>query len=146
MKNLFIFLTLLIAFSIVAFGQKKSDEKTLMDIEQAVVDGVTSGNFNQIEKYYSPEYVITTPEGAVLTAKELLQFLKSGDLKLESSVNSEMKVKIYGSMAIVRYRSADKGTFKGNPITSNNQWTDVFIKKNGKWLLLSSHGTPIQQM
>ena len=143
MKKLFIFLTVIIGISSFAFGQKKLDDKILLDIEQAILDGVTGGKLDSITKFYSPEYIITTPEGAVLTIKEMVAFLKSGDLKLESSVNSEMKVKIYGNFAIVRYKSMDKGTFKGNPITSNNQWTDVFVKKNGKWLVISSHGTPI---
>lgn len=143
MKNLFVILTLILAFSTIAFGQKKSDEKTLMDIEQTIIDGIVGGKVDSIKKYYSPDYTITTPEGMVLSLKELTGFLQSGDLKLESSVNTEMKVKIYGNMAIVRYRSADKGMFKGNPITSNNQWTDVFLKIKGKWLAVSSHGTPI---
>ena len=82
----------------------------------------------------------------VLTFKELVGFLNSGDLKLETSVNSEMKVKIYSNMALVTYRSADKGKFKGNDISSNTQWTDVFIKIKSKWLLVTSHGTPILPM
>jgi hypothetical protein len=57
-----------------------------------------------------------------------------------------MKIKIYGNMAIVRYRSSDKGMFKGSPITLNNRWTDIFIKTKGKWLVISSHGTPILPM
>lgn len=143
MQKATLILLSVLVFVTISFGQKKSEQQTLMDIEEATVDGVTSGKIDSIAKYYSPNYKITTPEGLVLTLKELTDFLKSGDLKLENSVNSEMKVEIYGTTAIVRYQSADKGTFKGNPITSKNQWTDIFIKIKGKWMLVSSHGTPI---
>lgn len=43
MKKLILILTVIIAFSAITFGQKKSDEQILMDIEQATVDDVTSG-------------------------------------------------------------------------------------------------------
>jgi hypothetical protein len=142
-KNLLLLMTLILAFSTFTFGQKISGEQMLMDIEQKLVDGVVGGKLAEIKKYYADDFTITTPEGMVLTLSELLGFLQSGDLKLESSVNSEMKVKIYGNTALVKYVSMDKGKFKGNEISSKTQWTDVFMKVKGKWLAVSSHGTPI---
>jgi hypothetical protein len=54
-------------------------------------------------------------------------------LKLESSKYSDMKVQVADAdMAVVMYRSNDKGTYKGKDITGEYRRLDVFVKGNGR--------------
>ena len=72
--------------------------------------------------------------------------MKSGALKLESSKIDDMKVQVHGDMAIVTYKTTDKGKYKGIDISGDYRWIDVFVKKDGKWLLVAGQGTPIRTM
>jgi Ketosteroid isomerase homolog len=71
--------------------------------------------------------------------------VKSGDLKIESSTNEDMKVQVHGDTAVVTYRSTDKGNYKGNDLSGQYRWTDVFVKRNGRWQIVAGQGTRIMQ-
>ncbi len=69
---------------------------------------------------------------------------KSGTLKLESSNLSDIKVQVSDpDMAVVVYRSNDKGTYKGKDVTGEYRWLDVFVKRGGKWQIAIDQGTQI---
>lgn len=143
MKKIFVILMFITAFSVITFGQSKSDEKILMNIEQELLDSIVGKKLSAIEKYYSADYVFTTPEGVTIPRKDLFEAFKSGVLSVESSTNSEMKVYLYGNTAIITYTSMDKGKSNGTEINGKFRWTDTFVKMKGKWLIVATHGTPI---
>ncbi len=56
-----------------------------------------------------------------------------------------MKVQVHGDAAVVTYRSTDKGSYKGNDLSGQYRWTDVFVKRNGRWQAIAGHGTRVTQ-
>jgi ketosteroid isomerase-like protein len=81
----------------------------------------------------------------VQTKAQLLADVKSGDLTLESSEISDMKVHVHGDAAVVTYATNDKGKYKTQDITGRYRWTDVFVRRSGTWQIVASQGTPISQ-
>ena len=146
MKKLILILTILFALSAMGLGQKKSDEQTLIKMEQEFLEAIVGKKFSTLEKYYANTYVLTTPDGVTIPKSDLFVALKGGALNMESSTNSAMKVYLYGTTAIVTYTSTDKGQFNGAPINGKFRWTDTFVKMKGKWMLAATQGTPIVAM
>lgn len=122
-----------------------SVEQALMQIEQELTDTLIKGDPSASERYMSDSYVFTAPDGMVSTKAQGIADMKSGALKFESSKIEDMKVAVYGDTAVVTYKTTDKGTYKGRDISGQYRWTDVFVKQNGKWQLVSGQGTPIQK-
>ena len=54
-----------------------------------------------------------------------------------------MKVRVYGETAVVTYRSVAKGKIGDQDISGEYRWTDVVVKRNGVWLIVSTHGSTI---
>lgn len=120
-------------------------EQTLMQIEQELLDALLKGDTSAGERHMADTYVFTAPDGDVQDKARFIADMKSGDLKIESSTNEDMKVQVHGDAAVVTYRSTDKGSYKGNDLSGQYRWTDVFVKRNGRWQLVAGQGTRIMQ-
>jgi len=113
-------------------GATADVEATVKKIEQEILDGILKSDTSVLEKHLTSDYLGIGPD------------VKSGTLKLESSEMSDMKVQVSDpDMAVVVYRSNDKGTYKGKDISGEYRWLDVFVKRGGKWQIAIDQGTQI---
>jgi hypothetical protein len=146
--HLILTLAFSLALSTTALAKEKATEAdvegTVKKIEQELNDSILKSDTTAFEKYLTSDYLGIGPDGVTQNKSELLSDIKSGTLKLESSTYSDMKVQVAGAdMAVVVYRSDDKGTYKGKDITGQYRWLDVFVKRDGKWQIAIDQGTPI---
>jgi ketosteroid isomerase-like protein len=120
-------------------------EQNLMHIEQELDDAVVKGDTSASEKYLADNSTFTDPGGMVMDKARSIDDFKSGNLKIESSKLEDMKVQVYGNTAVVTYGTTDKGSYKGKDISGNYRWTDVFVKRNGRWQIVAGQGTRVAQ-
>ena len=140
--------SLLLAVAVVAVVQAQKDgagqtgdaaSRALIDIENKWVDALVKADMPTLDVIFADTYVDTDEHSHRGGKQDVLSFLKSGDLKLESIRLSDMQVHVYGDAAVVIGRSAQTGSFLGGPIATNIIFTDTFIKQNGKWVAVASH-------
>jgi hypothetical protein len=146
--HLILILAVSLALPTIALAKEKGTgadvEATVKKIEQEILDGILKSDTAALEKYLTSDYLGIGPDGVTQNKSELLADIKSGTLKLESSTMSDMKVQVAGDdMAVVAYRSTDKGTYKGKDVTGEYRWLDVFVKRDGKWQIAVDQGTQI---
>src|SRR5215211_5547950 len=77
--------------------QSGNVEQTLMKIEQEMLDALLKGDPSAAKKYMAETFVFTAPDGEMQTRAQFLADLTSGDLKIDSSTNAEMKVQSYNN-------------------------------------------------
>src|SRR5438046_2401336 len=125
-------------------GATADVEATVKKIEQEILNGVLKSDTSALEKYLTSDYLGIAPDGVTQNKSEFMADVKSGTLKLESSEMSDIKVHVADpDMAVVVYRTNDKGTYKGKDITGEYRWLDVFVKRGGKWQIAIDQGTQI---
>ncbi len=121
-------------------------EKELMKMEEECSAALTKGDATVLGGMLAESFYAVTPDGNTQTKAQFVTELKAGDLKIESNKLSEMKVQLADAdMAVVTYQSTDKGTYKGKDISGQYRWTDVMVKRDGKWQFAVSQGTQIEQ-
>jgi hypothetical protein len=152
MKSSFLTLLLAIAVAALAPGHVLADghnpnpeEKALLKIEAELVGALVRNDVAVFERQLGDTFTFTAPDGTVQNRAEWIADMKSGAMKMSSSVNDEFRLQVYGTTAVVNYRSTDKGMYKGADISGQYRWTDVFVKKGKRWLIVASQGTPIPQ-
>jgi ketosteroid isomerase-like protein len=159
-KNLFAIALCFTALSTSAFGQTKTTRKTparvqpastaapklehaLMNLEREWVDALVRRDFAALDRIMANDLVGVGTKGEVWTKAKLISDIKSGDYTIESASVSEMTVRVYGTAAIVAGKYTDKSKYKGNDSSITARFVDVYVKRLGRWQVVSSQETAI---
>src|SRR5262245_26579515 len=88
-----------------------------------------------LPRFYADEYTFTNPDGVVSTKNKELADLTGGMFKLRSFKFEDMKVHIYGNVAVVTGKNTITGFWKdiNKDVSGPYRFTDVFVKRNGEW-------------
>ena len=98
-----------------------------------------------LEQYLADDYVSTFPDGTVLDKQGEIESLKSGDIALTEMTPSEMNVRTYDGAAVITGRSTIKANVKGEKVSGEYRFTDVWIKQDNHWRAVASQVTRIAE-
>jgi ketosteroid isomerase-like protein len=118
-------------------------EQELITLENAWKHAVVKRDTAALQRLYADEYVSTDQEGSVWTKAQDIAIDTKGTSRLASYKLDNMKVRLFGDMAIVTGRNTSKGTLLGTAASAEYRFTDVFIKRDGRWQCLSTQATPV---
>jgi len=118
-------------------------EKELTDLENRWAEAIAKGDVTALERLYADEYMAIDPAGATLTKEQDIANVKSGNFKLASFKIDELKVRVHGEVAVVTSRNTIKGTYMGKDASGAYRGTDVFVKRGGRWQVLTTQATAV---
>lgn|SRR4029450_5288675 len=119
-------------------------EAALMKMERDAAAALTKRDVAGFASIMADDAVFTGPDGAFQTKAQLIADVKAGELVIESTNMSDLKVRVFGDSAVATYATTDKGKYKGRDISGRYRWTDTFVRRGGKWQIVAGQGTPIQ--
>jgi hypothetical protein len=122
-----------------------SVEKELIKLEDGWAAASLKADVAYLDQILVDDYTDTDAEGIVTTKAQDLANLKSGDLKYTAAAGENYLVRVYGKTAIVTGIFAGKAQFKGNDISGSYQFTDTWVKRDGRWLCVATHVSKIPQ-
>ncbi len=120
-------------------------EEELIKLEKEWADALVKHDLAFLDTILADDYMSTDSEGTVGNKAQEIATLKSGDYVLVSTVLDNIKVHVYGDAAVYFGRSTDKAQLKGKDISGQYQWTDTWVKRDGRWRCVASHGSRIAQ-
>lgn len=126
-------------------GQPPPAEQALATLERDWANAVKSRDAEKLGRIEAEEYEFTDPGGQVWTKARQLETIRAGDLEIDSFQLSELKVRVYGDTAVVRYRITWTGRYMGTDLSGPQRVTDVFVKRDGRWQCVASHTTRLTQ-
>ena len=93
---------------------------------------------------YEADDIVSIDPGGRVTDKVQDKKDISGDLKFQSNEISDLKIHVFDNTAVVAGTSTLTGAFKGEDISGTYRYTDVWVKRNGKWQVVASQATKVQ--
>ena len=143
MKTMRVFL--LTAFiAIPAAAQPPSGpEQELVAVEHAWGEALIQRDIPALEKLYATEYRFTDPFGVMNTREQDIASANSGDFVLTAFEISDVKVSVYGKVAVMTGLNRSQASFKGMDASGEYRFTDVFVKRDGRWQVVTSHLTRV---
>jgi len=151
MKLVPMIVLLLVAVSPTASGQKKKNEiYTDRRAEQEVrtahserLQALINRDLGTLEKLLADDLIYISPTGRAQTKAEILSDLKSGALKVSSIEPSDMMVRLYGKAAVITYITKSSFFDSGGNHNDQIRSTNVYVKVQGRWQLVSQQMTRI---
>jgi len=123
--------------------QRSGAKEALWKLEHEWARAVQHRDVDSISRILADEYEFTGPGGEIWTKTRVLDFIKAGDLQINSFGLVDIKVRSYGATAVVNFRVVWNGTSRGVDISGPQQMTDVFVCRDGCWQCVASQTTPI---
>jgi len=136
-------LTLAQAMAAEEKGKSGNDEQIIKQLEQEWADALPKRDQAAIDRITSADWVLTDPEGRLIAKAQADADLKSGTVKFESIKLDELKVRLFGDTAVVHGLESEKSSYKGKDTSGLYRFTDVFVKRNGRWQAIATHVTRV---
>jgi len=144
MKFVFVFPFVFLA---AVLAQTPSDDSA--SVLQAERDGCVAylrSDADTIAKFLTDDYTLTNSKGDITTAADDIEDAKTGRVHYDVFENYDMKVRVYGDhTAIVTGKTKVKGHAQGKPLDIIVQFTDTFVKQNGRWRLAAGHVSRLKE-
>lgn len=132
-----------VTLSIEAAAQTANVEQALLQLERDWEQANAKNDTAALERILAPEFVSTDSDGRLMTRADGLARRKAGAVKFTAFTQDDYKVHVAGDTAIVTGRSTIKGIRDGKDWTGQERWTDVFVRRNGRWQAVASHSSRI---
>jgi len=135
-----------ILIALAAYGQSKSSlEDALKKMELEWAQAEIKKDVAAVERILADDWVGIDYDGSTATKAALIDHLKTGASSVESQETSDMKVRIFGKTAIVTGVDTEKSRDKNKDSTGKYIWTDVFVERNGRWQIVATQSTRMDE-
>lgn len=114
--------------------------RELEQIEQRLAATYQAGDCAAWGAMLAPEWSVTHITAAVISKAEALDTCQSSKGMIQEARIDDLLVRVFGDAAVVTGRTTAT-TAGANPITVTLRFTDVFVRRSGRWQAVASHAT-----
>jgi uncharacterized protein (TIGR02246 family) len=116
------------------------DSAAVLQAEHNGCVAYLQGDADKIANFLTDDYTLTDSKGEISTAADDIEDARTARVRYDVFENYDMKVRLYGDhTAIVTGKTRIKGNTQAKPIDIIVQFTDTFVKQDGRWRLAAGH-------
>jgi hypothetical protein len=129
---------LVISQSVATAASGSADREQILQMERDWVQSWVTMDVAVNDRIIADDYLGTEPDGKRVRKADLIAELKSGEAPLASNRLNEddVTIRFYGDTAIVN--GSESWKLKKDDKAGRYIWTDIFVKRNGKWQVVAS--------
>ena len=114
-----------------------NDLEVLTRLNDDYIQSVQHSNVKRFEEILADDFLCSMPDGSLLDRKAFLQ-QTAKPVTIRNLQAHEVNVRLMGDFAIIHARTSYT-TSDGSE--SGGRYTDVWARRDGKWLAVSAHVT-----
>jgi ketosteroid isomerase-like protein len=116
--------------------------RELEKIEQQLAATYQAGDCAAWGAMLAPEWSVTHITAQVITKAQALEMCAAAKGQIADAAIDDISVRVFGDAAVAtgRTTATTSGT---SPLTVTLRFTDVFIRRSDRWLVVASHATRI---
>ncbi len=125
--------------AILSLAQDKSDADQLRSLELQLTNLYKQRKIDGVAALLDEDFVITFENGNVYSKTGYISYNAAASLRIAEAETLDLKVHLHGNTAVLIGTYHERGDEKGKPYDYRDRFTDVWMKKDGKWRLIASH-------
>lgn len=123
---------------------ESTEQAELIEVVRAWDKSMVANNSLAIGSYMTDDWIIIGSDGRVDGRERFLGLIASGDLKHDTMTSEDLIIRVLGDSAIVVARGVSAGTFRGGRFQEQERSSNVFVRRDGRWLCALTHLSSIQ--
>ena len=118
--------------------------EAILQIERDIMAAIKGKDATALEPMLADEFVYRTHFGAEADKAEFLKSIASFPRKILSLRGEELRVDIFGDTAVLTgVQLAEARAPEGETEESAVAFTDVFVRRDGRWLMVLAYGVEL---
>ncbi|HEU4648684.1 MAG TPA: nuclear transport factor 2 family protein [Gemmatimonadales bacterium] len=118
------------------------ERELLRSTERDRVRALVTRDVERAARMHADDFQLINPLGGVISKEQYLSGIRSGQIHYLHWEPDKMVVRLYGDVALLRYRSEIEIVVRGQHIPRQSYWhTDLYERHGGQWKVVSSHAT-----
>jgi len=143
-----LFIVILASFAIVKISTRTvaaeaGAKEEILKVDEERNQALQKGDVATLDRIYSDDLVYANATGALLTKAQHLADLKGRALNFKSFKHDDVQVTVHGDTGILTGISTSAVEFHGTVSSSPRRFLNVFVKKDGRWLVAAHFETPV---
>jgi len=115
-----------------------------MKVETEWGDAMTKRDIAALDRILGDDHSVITKDGSILTKAQEIENYKSEASSNELFDLEPMKVRVFGDTAVVTGGHREKSYNFGKDTSGHYRWTDIFVKRSGRWQAVASELTRVE--
>jgi hypothetical protein len=136
-------LLVFIHLSVLAFGQSSVAEQSILVFSKKKYEWMVNKNIDSLKIVLDNRLRFVHSNGWTQSKQEVLDDLVNGKLDYQKIEISEASARIYDNAAIVIGKGKFSGLLNKNPFSLDLLYTEVYVNKDGRWLVASRQSSKL---
>jgi len=121
---------------------EERDAELLRSTERERLRALVTGDVERAGELHTEDFQLINPLGGALSKAEYLGGISSGQIHYLYWEPEAIAVRVYGDVAVIRYRSQLEIVVQGRHIPRQRYWhTDLYERHGVQWRAVWSHAT-----
>jgi ketosteroid isomerase-like protein len=116
-------------------------EGTITQLEKDWVAAIQKKDTATLDRILAPDFVGTSPTAHTFMKDDAIGDIKDSRYVVDKMNLDEVSVNVYGDTAVSFTSQEEKSKYEGKDTSGHYHFTDTWVKKDGKWQVVASHGT-----
>jgi uncharacterized protein DUF4440 len=116
-------------------------EREVLTAERQFNDARVRRDVATLERLLVADWTVTHGDGTMDTKAKYLADLRTGARTLDYVHDEGADVRFYGDTAVVAGLTESKGQYNGQPSGGKLRFTRVYVRRDGRWVMIVSHAT-----
>jgi ketosteroid isomerase-like protein len=116
-------------------------EGTITQLEKDWVAAIEKKDTATLDRILAQDFVGTSSTAHTYRKEDAIADIRDSRYVVDKMDLDEISVNVYGDTAVCFSSQEEKSKYEGKDTSGHYHFTDTWVKKDGKWQVVASHGT-----